>query len=126
MNDGLKTTKLEQQNVQVQIRSGNNSKPKYFNVPKNQADAFTTEYKKNTKKNSIIVNTTFVSSIFGAVIIANRATKKLSNSVLKWIIGCAAGIAGATISIIGTSNYIDNKNNKILQKYNAQEINYNA
>lgn len=118
--------KLDNQNVQVAVNSTKSNKRLYYKVPQKNLDTFVDEYKNNDKKSSLIANTAFVSSIFGAVILASLATKKLKSNVLKWIIGSSAGIAGATLSIIGTSNYIDNKNKKLLQKYNAQEINYNA
>lgn len=118
--------KLDNQNVQVEIKSEKSDKRLYYKVPQKNLDTFINEYKKNDKKTSIIANTAFVSSIFASVIIASLATKKLASNVLKWIIGSAAGIAGATLSILGTSNYIDSNNKKLLQKHNALELNYKA
>ncbi len=118
--------KLDNNSVQVEINSEKNSKPKYYKVPEKNVDSFISEYKKNDKKTSIIANTAFVSSVFAGVILASLATKKLKNSVLKWIIGTAGGIAGAVLSILGTSNYIDKSKNKLLKTQNVQEINYHA
>ena len=118
--------KLDNNSVQVEINSEKNSKPKYYKVPEKNVDSFISEYKKNDKKTSIIANTAFVSSVFAGVILASLATKKLKNSVLKWIIGTAGGIAGAVLSILGTSNYIDKSKNNLLKTQNVQEINYHA
>ncbi len=118
--------RLDDKNVQVEVSSDKNHNTKYYKVPEQNVDSFVNEYKKNDKKNSIIANTAFVSSVFAGVILASLATKKLKNTVLKWIIGTAGGIAGAVLSVFGTSEYIDKSKNKMLKAQNAQEINYQA
>ena len=118
--------KLDKNNVVIEVDSDKNRKPKFYKVPENNADTFVNEYKKNDKKTSIVANTAFVSAVFAGVMLASLATKKLKNTVLKWIIGTAGGIAGAILSIFGTSEYIDKSKNKLLKEQNAQEINYNA
>lgn len=118
--------KLDNKNVCVEVSSEKNNRAKYYKVPERNTDLFINEYKKNDKKTSIIANTAFVSSVFAGVILASLATKKLKNNIAKWLIGTAGGIAGATLSIIGMSEYIDKSKNKLLKAHNAQEINYTA
>lgn len=118
--------KLDKDNVCVEIKSEKYSKPKYYKVSEKNADSFINEYKKNDKKTSIIANTTFVSSVFAGVIIAGLATKNLKNKLLKWIIGSAGGVIGATLSIIGTGNYIESSKDKLLKEQKVKELNYNA
>lgn len=118
--------KLDNKSVCVEVNSEKNNKTKYYRVPEKNTNSFINEYKKNDKKTSIIANTAFVSSVFAGVILASLATKKLKNNIVKWLIGTAGGIAGATLSIIGMSEYIDKSKNKLLKAHNAQEINYTA
>ena len=118
--------KLDNKSVCIEVNSEKNNKTKYYRVPEKNTNSFINEYKKNDKKTSIIANTAFVSSVFAGVILANLATKKLKNNIVKWLIGTAGGIVGATLSIIGMSEYIDKSKNRILKAHNAQEINYTA
>ena len=118
--------KLDNRNVLIEINSDKNSKPKYYKVPENNTDTFINEYKRNDKKTSIVANIAFVTSVFAGVIAASLATKKLKSTLFKWLIGTAGGVAGATLSIIGTSEYIEKSKNKLLKEQNAKEINYNA
>ena len=113
-------------NVLVEINSEKNSKPKFYKVPEQNLDNFINGYKKNDKKTSIVANTAFVTSVFAGVIAASLATKKLKSKVAKWLIGSAGGVAGAVLSILGTSEYIDKSKNKLLKAHNVQEINYHA
>ncbi len=115
--------KPDNNHVILEINSEKNSKPKYYKVPANSADNFINEYKKNDKKTSIIANTAFVSAVFAGVMLASLATKKLTGTVMKWLIGTAGGIAGAVLSILGTSKYIEKSKNKLLKEQNVQEIN---
>lgn len=118
--------KLDKNNVCIEVNSEKNNKTKYYRVPQKNVNIFIDEYKKNDKKTSIIANTAFVSSVFAGVILTSLATKKLKNNIVKWLIGTAGGIVGATLSIIGMSEYIDKNKNKLLEAYDAQEINYTA
>ena len=115
------TNKLDNNCVQVEVNSNKGGQSKYFKVPVDKADSFITNYKKNDKNTSFITNTAFVSSI------SSLATKKfIKSGTLRWIINTLAGIAGATGSVVASSNYIESRNNKLLKQHNAQQIYYQA
>lgn len=125
--DAKITSNLDNNCVQVEMKNAKGGPCKYFRVPADKADSFITNYKKNDKNTSFITNTTFVASIFTGVLLSNYITKKfMKNGTLRWIINTIAGIAGATASIVASSNYIDSKNNKLLKQHNAQQIYYTA
>ena len=108
------TNKLDNNCVQVEVNSNKGGQSKYFKVPVDKADSF-------------ITNTAFVSSIFGGVLLSSLATKKfIKSGTLRWIINTLAGIAGATGSVVASSNYIESRNNKLLKQHNAQQIYYQA
>ena len=114
------TNKLDNNCVQVEVNSNKGGQSKYFKVPVDN-------YKKNDKNTSFITNTAFVSSIFGGVLLSSLATKKfIKSGTLRWIINTLAGIAGATGSVVASSNYIESRNNKLLKQHNAQQIYYQA
>ena len=115
------TNKLDNNCVQVEVNSNKGGQSKYFKVPVDKADSFIANYKKND------TNTAFVSSIFGGVLLSSLATKKfIKSGTLRWIINTLAGIAGATSSVVASSNYIESRNNKLLKQHNAQQIYYQA
>ena len=121
------TNKLDNNCVQVEVNSNKGGQSKYFKVPVDKADSFIANYKKNDKNTSFITNTAFVSSIFGGVLLSSLATKKfIKSGFLRWIINTLAGIAGATSSVVASSNYIESRNNKLLKQHNAQQIYYQA
>ena len=119
--------KLDATNVQIEINSSKgSSKPNYYNVPENKAEAFIADYEKAVKRNTVISNVGFVSSVLGGVILASVATRNLKNTALKWIINSAAGIAGAAASIVGCSSYLTKSHEACLKKHNAEQIFYDA
>ncbi len=118
--------KIDSNNVQIEIKTGKNANSKYYKVPNQNIDSFINAYKKNDKRTSIIANTAFVSSVFAGVILVSLATKKIKNKILRGILGTIGGVAGAALSVIGTSKYLESSNKKMLKSQNAQEINYHA
>ena len=115
--------RIDNRNVQVEINSSKgNSKPNYYKVPKQEADAFITDYKKSVKRNTIISNIGFVVSILGGTLIASAATKKMQNTALKWVINIGSGIGGAIASIIGCSAFLSKAHESCLKRHNAEQI----
>lgn len=117
--------KMDAGNVQVEINSSKgNSKPNYYKVPEQKADAFIADYDKAVKRNTIISNVGFVSSIFGGVLAASAVTRKMHNSVLKWLINIGTGAGAAVASIIACSSYLSKSHEACLKKHNAEQIQY--
>ena len=119
------TKQFDNGTVQVDITS-KNARTRYYQVPANNARAFSEDFKKHDRRTSYITNTAFALSILGGVLLTSVFTKKLKSSLLKFITNTLGGIAGATAAIFACDNYINNKKGDMLKKYNAKEIFYNA
>ena len=119
------TRQFDNGTVQVDVTS-KNMRPRYFQVPKQNAAAFCDNFKKQDKRNSIITNTAFALSTLGGVIITSLFTKNIKKTVLKYIINTLGGIAGASASVYFGADYISNKQTELLKKYQAKEIHYDV
>ena len=116
------TNQLTNQCVQVEIGNSKSETKKYYSVPENRADEFIASYKKNDKKISFVTNTAFVSAILGGVLLTSLITRNLKSGILRWALNTMGGIAGAVASFLAGDKYIQNKQNKLMQEYQAHEI----
>ncbi len=116
---------IDNNNVQVDI-SSKNARTRYYQVPKNNADNFIKQYKKQDKKASWITNTAFGASILVGVFGANALTKKMNNKLLKFVLNTAAGVGCAIAAMFGSGKYIESEKNKILEQNRAKEIFFEA
>lgn len=117
------TRQLDKNYVQVDV-SSKKSPTRYFKVPAQNADKFASQYKKQDKKISIFTNTLFGGSLIAGVIIAYKLTEKIKNGALRFAIGTAGGIAGATASLFASTKYIESRQDKLLKNFGAKEIFY--
>jgi len=122
--DAKITGKIDNNNVQVQISTARAENKRFYAVPENKADTFIKNYKKVDKRNSIVANGGLFAGIFAGILAANAVTRTLKSTALKWILNMTAGIIGAGLSIVGSSKYMSNQYNKLLQAHNAKEITY--
>lgn len=116
---------IDNNSVQVDI-SSKNSRTRFYQVPKNNADNFIKQYKKQDKKASLITNTAFGAAILVGVFGANALTKKMNNKLLKFVLNTAAGVGCAIAAIFGSGKYIQNQQNKIIEQNRAKEIFFEA
>lgn len=121
--DAKITTQLDSNFVQVDITS--KKEPlKYYKVPKQNADSFVNNYKKQNKQNTYILNGGFVLSIFGGVLLAGMLCKNVKSKIAQYLIKTVGGVTASTSVLFASQNYIDKKEQKLVQKFNAQEIYY--
>lgn len=119
--------KIDSNNVQVAINSSKNSaKPNYYKVSEREADAFIADYDKTVKRNTILSNVCFGSSIFAGILLAGQLTKNIKNSALKWGINVASGIACAIGSVAGCGAYFSKSHEACLKRHNAEQLHYDA
>ena len=123
--DAKITRAIDNNTVQVDI-SSKNSRTRYYQVPKNNADNFIKSYTKNEKKMSWITNTAFGASIIVGVFGANALTKKMNNKLLKFVLNTASGVGCAIASMYGSGKYIESEKNKILEQNRAKELFFEA
>ncbi len=116
---------IDNNSVQIDI-SSKNSRTRFYQVPKNNADNFIKQYKKQDKKASLITNTAFGAAILVGVFGANALTKKMNNKLLKFVLNTAAGVGCAIAAIFGSGKYIQNQQNKIIEQNRAKEIFFEA
>lgn len=114
--------KLDNDCVQIEITS-KKTWTRYFKVPESKADSFCASYKKNDKKIKRMSTAAFVLSPFIGTIIALPFTKNLGRGARTGI-GIAAGIASAIGSVFAMAPVIEKNNNKLLKKFDAEEIFY--
>lgn len=118
------TRRLDNNYVQVDV-SAKKAPTRYFKVPAQNADKFASQYKKQDKNISIVTNTLFGVGVLGGTIIASTIARKLSqNRTLQFIVGCLGGIGGAIGSVFVSGDYIENRQDKLLNTYGAKEIFY--
>lgn len=122
--DAKITGKLDYNNVQVEISSAKGENKRFYSVPANQGDSFIKNYQKTDKRNTIAANAGLFGGIFAGILAANAVTRKIKNTALKWVLNMCAGIAGAVLSIIGTSKYMQIQHDKLLKTHQAREITY--
>lgn len=121
--DAKITKQLDSNYVQVDITS--KKEPfKYYKVPKQNADSFVKNYKQQNKQNTYILNGGFALSIFGGVLLAGMLCKNIKNKMTKYLMQTLGGVAASTAVLYGSQDYIDKKEQKLIQKFKAQEIYY--
>lgn len=118
------TSRLDYNNVQIEISSRKGENKRFFAVPENKADSFIKNYKKLDKKNSLVANSAFMGGIFAGILAASTATRKIKHTALRWGLNLAGGIIGAGASIVGTSKYMLNQQDKLLAANQAKELIY--
>lgn len=114
--------KLDNNYVQVEATS-KKTYTKFFKVPQDKVDAFCASYKKHDKNMKYLSNTTFVLSTILGCLLVSPFTKKIGSGA-RLAIGILAGMGAATASVFGTAKIMQNKQDKLLKNFNAQEIFY--
>lgn len=114
--------RLDNNNVLVEISNTKTDFKKHFSVPEDKADTFVASYKKDNRNVSIISNTLFAASCVAGVMLTNVFTRKLDSKPLRWFLALAGGAAASVGSFIGTDKYIEAKQKKLLNNFQAQEI----
>lgn len=117
------TRKFDNGYVQVEIES-NRQDTRYYKVPEDRADSFQREYKKNSKKAPWVETGLTMGAIVALIVPTYFATKKIESKSIRMVLGTLAGLTGG-IGSIQLGNKIEAKSHtKLLQKYNAEEIDY--
>jgi hypothetical protein len=104
----------------VRINLGDDNTQRYYVVKKDKADSFTSAYKKQAQKTSILTNTVFLGSILGGTFLSLYATRSIKSSLLRWVLNCAGGVAAGMASLPLTGKYAKAKEDKIVAKYGAR------
>ena len=112
------SSKIENKNY-VRVNLGDDIAPRYYIVDETKADEFVKEFKKQSKKTSIITNTSFFGSLFVGTVLTAFGSKNVKNDFLRYTINCAGGLAAGIASYIITGKYALNKQSVIEQKYNV-------
>lgn len=121
--DAKITKQLDSNYVQVDITS--KKEPlKYYKVPKQSADSFVKNYKKQSKQNTYILNGGFALSIFGGVLLAGMFCKNIKSKVTQYLIKTLGGVTASTAVLFGSQIYIDKKEQQLIKDFKAQEIYY--
>lgn len=117
------TRKFDNGYVQVEIES-NRQDTRYYKVPENKSDSFQREYKKNSKKAPWVETGLTMGAIITLIVPTYFATKKIESKTIRMVLGTLAGLIGG-IGSIQLGNKIEAKSHtKLLQKHNAEEIDY--
>lgn len=112
---------IDKNYVQVEA-GGKNIYPKYFKVPKEKADEFCVEYKKNDKKMNYITNGMFVASALIGSAIAQVLTSKMKNKTVQIALGISGAGIGAIGSIYASMKLLEKKGNEFLKKFDAEQV----
>ena len=107
--------------VQVEIGAPNRE-PKYYKLPETKADAFQSEYMKNSRKMRWTTTGLMLAGIAAAITPVALLSKKIQNKTLRSAFGIVSGITGG-VGAMFLSNKVEIKNHtKLLQKYEAMEV----
>lgn len=114
--------KLDENNVQVNVTS-TKAATRYFKVPKDVADEFCSSYKKQDKKDNLISNITFGSSILLGCWLASGLASKL-NTAGRFAVGIIGGVLCALGSTILLNSKMAPKHEQFVKSFGAEEIYY--
>ena len=111
--------------VQVEVDTGR-QEPRYYKVSENKADSFQREYKKNSKNMPWINAGLTLGAIIVTILPVSLLTKKIESRSLRMLLGVLAGLVGGVSSMYAGAEIEANSHKKLLQKYNAEEIDYST
>ena len=117
------TRKFDNGYVQVEIQS-KRQEPRYYKVPENNADSFQREYQKNSKKMPWINTGLTLGAIVATIVPVSFLTKNVESKTIRMLSGIIAGLIGGIGSMYLGANIESKSHVKLLQKYNAEEIDY--
>ena len=112
-----------QQGKYVKVNpSINDSVPRYYAVPKKNADVFVKDFKHQAHKISIMTNTVFFTSIFAGIIGAMFATKNIKMAPIRFTLNALGGVALGMGSFMLCGKYAEKEQTKLEHKYGAIHI----
>jgi hypothetical protein len=109
-------------NVLIEIGS-RNGVPKYYKVQESMADEFQREYISNSKKLQWASTGLLTAAIALFILPVSVLAKNLEKKT-KMILGVASGVAGGFGSMAISNKLEKNSYSKLMQKYNAKEVDY--
>ena len=119
------TKSLDNNCVQVDIKS-KKGYTRYYKVPKQNARRFADEYKKQNKTLSICADVGFFASIIAGVLIAAHYTTNMNSRLKQFGIQTASAVGLSLPTVLGFSYYTEQKQQDLINRYNAREIFYRA
>jgi len=120
------TRKLDDGNVQVDIKSKNTTS-RHYSVAPEKADCFISDYKKNEKNSLYLSNIAFGVSIFGGVVLTNFLIRNaVKSTAMRYLLSSAGGVIAGIASMLGVGDYLDKKKAELMKQYQAKEIFYKA
>lgn len=117
------TRKFDNNDVQVEVTS-KRQELRYYRVPANNADSFQREYKKNSSKMPWINTGLTLGAIVATIVPVSLLTNKIESRSIRMVLGVLAGLTGGIGSMYLGSEIEAKSHKKLLNKYNAQEIDY--
>ena len=115
--------KLDNNHVQIEATS-KKSFTRFFKVPEDKADEFCASYKKHENKMKWLSNISFILATMIGCAVVSPLTRKASSGA-RLGVGVIAGVIGGTASVFATSKIMENKSDKLLKSFKAEEIIYN-
>lgn len=114
--------KLDNNSVQVDVIYPKNY-IRHFKVPQNKADEFSSNFKKQAKKNDYITTGSLLVTVPVMCALAGLFTKNL-NKALKMTIGVICGVGGVLASTLASTKIIQSQEKKLLENHSSREIFY--
>ena len=106
------------------IVNADSNNPRYYMLPKQNADNFVKDFSMQKHKTNILTNATFFSSIIAGVIGMAFATSKIKNSFIRFTLNAAGGVALGIGAFSACGVYAENRQKEIEKKYHARLIKY--
>lgn len=126
MSISTKITKpLEQGYVQVDSTTKHGYK-RYYKVPQKNANIFVRDLKEQDKTVNMYTNLAFWLSIIVGIAGATYLTRNFESRIRQFIAQTATAIGLSSLAVFCTTKYSQNKQQELLQRYNAREIYYRA
>ena len=113
--------KLDNQFVKVKAE-GDKVPTRYFKVPENKVDEFSSEYNKNINDNKLLGNVLLFTGVIGACAITGLFTKNITNKFVQYGIGIVSGLVGAAGALIGGTKISSKKESRLLNQLQAEEV----
>lgn len=116
------TRKLDNNYVQVEIKSGNENR--YYKVPEDKADTFQRQYVANSKKIYWLSSLLTFCAGFGAAGLGFIFTKHMDSKIAKYGISGGAGLLSGAIATVAYNNKAVKEHKNFLKEFSATEIDY--
>lgn len=114
--------KIDNNCVRVEV-SGKKVPTRYFRVPEDKADIFCEQYKKNDTRTGYLTGAITVGAVLAVCATINALMQKAA-PVVKRSIGIGAGIITAIGSLWATAPLVVKREDKLLNQFGANEINF--